>query len=297
MIVIFNPTAGPRRSAILDRVLTALRCAGAEVDLRPTACPRDATRIAETLTPPADGLVVAAGGDGTLSEVADGLLRNPLARELRLGVIPLGTANVLAHEIGLGRNPRAIASTLLAGVPKPLHAGRIHTADGAERTFLMMAGAGFDAAVVAAVTPELKRFCGKGAYVLHTLRLACRGGFGDLDVRIDGVAMKAKSVVVCNGCHYGGPYRLAPAADLARAEFEVVLVDTAGGFSTLAQGLRLMLGILHRAPGVRIVRGREVEIGGSGPLQADGDVAADLPVRVSASEVALSLMTPAPVRA
>lgn len=290
MIIIYNPAAGPRRRALLDPVLARLRARGAGVALCPTTAPRDAARIARTLEPPADGLVVAAGGDGTIAEVAEGLLDNPRGAELRLGVIPLGTANVLAHEIGLARDADAIVAALLDGRPQPLHAGRIGEG-AAARVFLMMAGAGFDAAVVAAVGPQLKRLCGKGAYVLHTLRLATRR-FPALDLRVDGVPMRAKNVVVCNGAHYGGPYRLAPGADLREPSFEVVLLDDAGGPAVAIQGARLMRGTLHRAKGTRTVSARVVEILGQGPLQADGDVAAALPVRIAASDAFLTLMTP-----
>ncbi len=290
MIVIHNPAAGPRRRALLAPVLAALAARGANVELRATAGPGDATRIAREAPAPADGLVVAAGGDGTIAEVAAGLLQHPARSDLRLGVIPLGTANVLAHEIGLSRRPDAVVGALLDGVPRPLHPGRIGEGDSA-RVFLMMAGAGFDAAVVAAVGPGLKRLCGMGAYVLHTLRLAARR-FAPLDVVVDGVPMRAKSVVVCNGAHYGGPYRLAPGANLEVPGFEVVLLDAAGGLGVAAQGLRLMRGTLHRAPGTRIITARVIEIIGGGPLQADGDIVASLPARLQASRGFLTLMTP-----
>lgn len=292
MIVIFNPVAGPRRGALLGRVLARLRALGAEVELCPTACAGDATRIAATLAPPADRLVVAAGGDGTLAEVAQGLLRNPAAARLRLGVIPLGTANVLAHEIGLPRRAGAIVRTLLAGRPMPLHVGRIEAENAAPRAFLMMAGAGFDAAVVAAVTPGFKRRCGKGAYLWHALRLAFTGRFAAIELRIDGATHRAAAAVVCNGRSYGGPYRLAPAADLTRPEFEVVLLERAGGLHLFAQALRLAAGVLHRAPGARVLAARQVEILGVGPLQADGDLAAMRPARISATADFLELMTP-----
>jgi len=155
----------------------------------------------------------------------------------------------------------------------------------------MMAGAGFDAAVVAAVGPRLKRLCGKGAYVLRTLHLATRR-YPVLEVRVDGVPMRAKSVVVCNGAHYGGPYRLAPDANLGVPRFEVVLLDAAGGANVAIQGARLMRGTLHRANGTRTFSARVVEILGDGPLQADGDIAAALPVRIATSETFLTLMTP-----
>jgi len=290
MIIIFNPTAGPRRRALLTPVLNRLRSLDVAVDLRPTTGPRDAARMASELEPPADGLVVAAGGDGTIAEVAEGLRENPRCADIRLGVIPLGTANVLAHEIGLARDADAVVAALLDGTPQPLHVGLIGTG-AATRAFLMMAGAGFDAAVVAAVGPRLKQLCGKGAYVLHTLRLAPRR-FPTLEVRVDGMPMRAKSVVVCNGAHYGGPYRLAPDANLRMPRFEVVLLDAAGGASVAVQGARLMRGTLHHAKGTRTISARVVEILGDGPLQADGDIAAALPVRIAASEAFLTLMTP-----
>lgn len=290
MIIVFNPAAGPRRRNLLDRVLLSLAATGAAVELRPTSGPRDAARIARDAAP-ADGLVVAAGGDGTVAEVAEGLIANPVGKGLRLGVIPLGTANVLAHEIGLPRDPEAVARVLLHGIPLPLHLGRV-ASGGQARVFSMMAGAGFDAAVVAAVKPPLKRLCGKGAYVLHALRLAGLGRFPLLDVVVDGIPMRAKSVVVCNGARYGGPYRLAPKANVSQPGFEVVLLDSAGGMSFVTQGLRLMRGTLHRAGGTRIVSGHVIEIIGHGPLQADGDIVAFLPAKIEATHGFLTLMTP-----
>ncbi len=238
--------------------------------------------------------MAAAGGDGTVAEVLNGLIRNPARDALRLGLIPLGTANVLAHEIALLRRAAVIADTLLAGAPLAFHPGRIRRANGGERYFLMMAGAGFDAAVVAAVTPAAKRRLGKGACVVETLRQARRHDFPDLAVTIDGVPHAAKSVVICNGRHYGSPYLLAPAADIATPGFQVVLLADAGGGTTLSQGLRLMLGRLHRAPRVRVLAANRVGIDGGIdlPLQADGDNAGTLPVAIEATTIRLSLMTP-----
>ncbi len=294
MIVIFNPTAGSRRQGLLDRVLARLAAAGTSVDLRPTARAGDAEEIAATLPPPPDGLIAAAGGDGTLSEVLNGLIRNPARDRLRLGVIPLGTANVLAHEIGLPRRAAPIAETLLHGRNLPLHPGLIRRADGSARHFLMMAGAGFDAAVVDGVSPAVKRRLGKGAYVLETLRQAARS-FPALDVEVDGVPHAAQSVVVCNGRRYGGPYLLAPDADLADAAFQVALVRRAGGLATLVQGIALTLGYLPRLPGVRLLPAHSVVLAGPAelPLQADGDSSGTLPVRVETSAIRVALVVPA----
>lgn len=292
MLVIFNPTAGCRRRSRLDRVLAALAAAGAEVDLRPTAHAGDAEAIAAAAVPPADGLIVAAGGDGTLAEVVNGLAANPAREAFRLGLIPLGTANVLAHEIGLPGDAAGIARVLLAGETRTVHPGRIRGADGRARHFLMMAGAGFDAAVVAAVSPGLKRRLGKGAYVWQTLRRAAAGRCPGLTVSADGVEFAAQSVVACNGRRYGGPYVLAPGADLSEPWFQVVVLARAGGWRVIPQGLRLMLGTLAAAPGVRLTAARRISVSGTGCLQADGDAAGPLPAVIESSGISLALVAP-----
>ncbi|MBN2751132.1 MAG: diacylglycerol kinase family lipid kinase [Rhodospirillaceae bacterium] len=292
MIVIFNPTAGRRRSTLLNRVLGQLTAAGAAITLHPTTCAGDAEAIAARLSPPDDGLVVAAGGDGTIAEVVNGLLANPSRDALRLGVIPLGTANVLAHEIALSAHPNRITKTLLEGRIMPVYPGLIRHTDGTTRAFLMMVGAGFDAAVVAAVTPTRKRRLGKGAYVLQTLQCAATRTFPTFTVEVNGQTLSAQSIVICNGCHYGGPYRLAPAANLSQPEFQVVVLSQAGGWHALRQGLHLILGTMSHAPGVRILPAHQITIDSRGPLQADGDPAGVLPATITTTQQALSLMVP-----
>ena len=111
--VIYNPTAGWRRRARLERVLERLGELGASVTLRETRGRGDAEMLARAADPAACDAVVAAGGDGTINEVMNGLDR----RNLPLGIVPLGTANVLAAEIGLPREPRAQAEAIACGRP------------------------------------------------------------------------------------------------------------------------------------------------------------------------------------
>ena len=129
----------------------------------------------------------------------------------------------------------------------------------------MMAGAGFDAAVVEGVTPAAKRRLGKGAYVAETLRLAMTGAFPDLAVEVDGRPFAAKSVVVCNGRRYGGAYVLPPAADISHPGFQVILLKGAGGWRTLTQGLNLMLGRLARDSGTQVLSADRVVIAAPPP--------------------------------
>ena len=154
LLIIFNPAAGWRRRQRLAPVLTRLREHGCALVVRETQGPGDAERFAAEVDPDAFDIVVAAGGDGTVNETINGLARSGLP----LGLIPLGTANVLAAEIGLRTDPASLARCLVFGEPRPIALG---AANG--RRFILMAGAGFDAQVVAGVSVPMKRWLGKGA--------------------------------------------------------------------------------------------------------------------------------------
>ncbi len=165
VLVIHNPTAGWRRRRRFERILSALIAAGVDVDVRPTTRRGDAEAFARAADPAEHDAIAVAGGDGTINEVVNGLGD----KKLPLAVIPLGTANVLAHEIGLGGSPREIAETIARGRPQPISVGIVNG-----RRFVMMAGFGFDAHVVAEVKPMIKKLFGKIAYVISTLKaLVC----------------------------------------------------------------------------------------------------------------------------
>ena len=106
MVIVFNPAAGRRRAHLLWRVLDPLMASGVRLEIVETTRRGDARVLARDAAAKGARLVVAAGGDGTIAEVSNGLIGTDAA----LGVIPLGTANVLAHEIGLPFLPTAIAA-------------------------------------------------------------------------------------------------------------------------------------------------------------------------------------------
>jgi diacylglycerol kinase family enzyme len=158
----------------------------------------------------------------------------------------------------------------------------------------MMAGVGFDAHVVANINLALKRRTGKIAYVLETLGQALKYGFPACRVTIDGKIHHARSVVVCNGRHYGGPFVAAPAADLGSPSFEVCLFEHGGWSHVLRYGAALVMGRLWALPDVRIVKASSLRIDGQGglPVQADGDIIANLPVDITVAERTLDLIVP-----
>lgn len=291
MLLVFNPTAGRRRGR-LDAILRNLRARGWDVDLQETTGPADATRIARDEARDYDVLAVA-GGDGTLNEAANGLAirgADVMERAPVLAVLPFGTANVLAHEIGLGSDQARITDAAAAGRPTEIYLGQ---ANG--RRFLLMAGVGFDAAVVAGVGAALKRRFGKGAYVWRMLVELLRYDFPAFTVTIDGIAYPCASAIVAKGHFYGGRFVCAPDAKLTDADFQVCLFLSAGRLAVLRYAVALGLGRLHKLSDVKLVRGREIHIDGpaGAPVQGDGDIIAALPASLSIVANPITLLYPA----
>ncbi len=287
VLVIFNPVAGWRRHRRLARVIDALEARGCAVTLRETGARGDAERFAREAV--ADGghdAVVAAGGDGTINEVANGLEGS----DLPLGVIPIGTANVFAIEIGLRGRIDSVADIIAHGTPQPIYLGRTEG-----RAFVMMLGVGFDSRAVAGVDLGIKRRFGKLAYVISGLRELMRGAGEGLRVVADGQRYEAGWVVVSKGAHYGGDFELAPDASLGEAAFRLCIFPRARRIDLIGYLIALGLGRMRSLKTVRFVRATSVTIEGAQgePIQADGDVIGQLPISVEVGRRPIQLLAPA----
>lgn len=273
LLVIRNPTAGQRRSRRFHDGLSHLREMVPDVEVRDTQGRGHAARLAQDAPANVDA-VIAAGGDGTINEVISGLMGRPDG-PLPLGILPLGTANVLAHELKLPIAIKAAAEIIAGGRIRDIHLGQ---ANG--HPFAMMAGVGFDAMVVEEVPLKLKRAIGKGAYVWQSLRQWLRPLPGPYRVTIDGEQLTASAVIAANGHYYGGRFVLAPAARLADPSLEICLFLGKGRAAALRAMIGLVTGRAHKLSDVRIVTTRSVRIEGpsTDPVQADGDIVARLPV-------------------
>jgi diacylglycerol kinase (ATP) len=285
LLIIFNPATGWRRRRRLAPVLAQLRAHGCALVLRETQSSGDAERFAAEVDPAEFDLVVAAGGDGTVNETINGLARSGLP----LALIPLGTANVLAAEIGLSTDPTAVARCVAFGQPRPIALG---AANG--RRFILMAGAGFDANVVAGVSVPMKRWLGKGAYVLSALRQLLVFSYPAYEVRTDNTVRQAASVIVANARHYGGRFVCAPAASLESGTLQVCLFERGGRLAVIGYALALVTGRLPTLPGYRLIEARRIEIRGrpGEPLQGDGDSIGRLDATIEVLPNALDLIFP-----
>jgi diacylglycerol kinase family enzyme len=290
MLIVFNPAAGAGRRRRLARALAALGRLGLRPDLAETERPGHAESLAREAARRGVSVVVAAGGDGTIAEVASGIAGSGAA----LGVVPLGTANVLAWELGLPPAPERAAAVLAAGRQALLRPGLARLADGRQRLFVQMLGAGFDAAVVHGLDLRLKRRLGRGAYVLQALREAGRQRFPAIALELDGApAPQGASVIVTKGRLYAGRYLLAPGAQPAAQGFWVASFRHPGALSALGCGLALPLGLLPRMPGVELCQARHIRLSGDGVMvQADGDPFGGLPVEVMDAPGPISVVLP-----
>jgi YegS/Rv2252/BmrU family lipid kinase len=290
LLIIYNPAAGQRRRRRFEAVLGALRARGCPLVLRETAGPGDAEALARGADPEAADLVVAAGGDGTINEVVNGLAGpGGPGDALPLAVLPLGTANVLAAEIGLDFDPAALARTIAEGPARPVALGQAN-----DRLFSVVLGAGFDAHAVDGVDTRLKRVIGKGAYVWEAARQLFVFGFPEYRVMLDGTRHGAASVIVAKGRYYAGRFVVAPEGRFAEPLLQVCLFTRPGAWNALRYAAALGLRRLDRLPDVRVLPAREVVIEGpeGDPVQGDGDILTRLPVTVRVLPEALKIVMP-----
>jgi len=288
ILIIVNPAAGRARSSErrLGRFVAALERQGCTVVLRRAGpSPGQVERLAGQAEPGFEA-IVAAGGDGTISAVVNGLG----GRAVPFGVLPLGSANVLAREIRLPRAPEALASLITTGPVSPIWLGRV-----GERAFVMMASAGFDSEIVAALSPELKRRVGRLAFAWGFLVRLWHCPACELTVRADGVEYRAAAVVAAKGRHYAGPFVVAPGADLAEPVLELVLLDRRGRWAMLRYATALFLGRVPRLGDIAIVRARQASVAGNRalPVQADGEIVGELPITLAVADRPLLLIRPA----
>jgi hypothetical protein len=268
MLIIFNPVAGRRRAQRLWRVLDIMATSGVRLEIVETQHAGHARELARTAAHKnGHHLVVAAGGDGTIAEVAAGLAGS----DCKLGIIPIGTANVLAHELGLTFSPAGVAAALAFGRTAVLWPGAAVGVEGT-RLFVQMLGAGFDAQVVKNLSLKLKRAIGRTSYVLQSVRELGRYGFPPITVSLDGKCSEAGSVIVSKGSLYAGRYLVAPGCRPTDRGFSVVLFERPGALQAAMCGAALPLNMIPHMPGVRVMRAEHVELDCStAPAQTDGD--------------------------
>jgi len=236
-------------------------------------------------------LIIAAGGDGTINEVAEGMVHS----HVPLGILPAGTANVLAMEMRLGGNLEHAADKLEECRAHRISVGYVACGNGIARYFLLMAGAGLDAHVAYHVSAPLKARAGKLAYWFAGWRLLGRD-LPEFTVEANGVKRHCSFALLSKVRTYGGDFEIARHVTLFDDEFEMVLFEGRSTFLYVKYFLALMLDRLGKTKGVTVLRTSEASLSGPGDVlvytQIDGEVAGHLPAQVRIVPDALTLLVP-----
>lgn len=283
--IIHNPRAGRKRLYRFNAVLNTLREAGHRYEIVETVQAGDAAAIARETTRDRVDVLVVAGGDGTVNDALQGIGPDTPP----LGVLPLGTANVLAHEIGIGTNSRRIADCLMHGEVLQVRPGVVNG-----HRFMMMAGVGLDAQVVSDLRRVMKSRFGKAAYLIEVTRTLRRWSCDDISLISEGSGHSVATVIVSRGKRYGGSFILAPGGDITAPAFQVTLFPSGRPLSVFARFVAIPLRLVHRLKLVQQVEteGLEIEGPAGDPVQADGDIVAVLPARIRLSPDTINLCVP-----
>lgn len=280
-LLVFNPIAGVAGRRLIDRVTEALESRGATVV---RAKPGNGGADLTILDSESFDAAIAAGGDGTFRALA-----KALGTRLPIGFLPMGTGNVLAHEIGQPWGPAALADLYMRGPDIRIEGG---LANG--EPFFLMAGAGFDGDVIARLDTGLKRRIGKAAYVGPVLgALSCAPSA--FTIEIDGVSHRAGWIVVAKARRYGGSFVIAPDAGIQNDGLVAVLFKSESRLKLIRHLLALGAGLTRADPGIAFIRCRHVRItaGTSKPVEIDGDPFDTTPLEVVAGGPAARLIVPA----
>jgi YegS/Rv2252/BmrU family lipid kinase len=304
VLVIANPaSAGGRTGRRWAAIAAGLREAGLDFDSVLTDRAGQATELSREAVRRSVPLVVAAGGDGTVNEVANGFFEagEAIPTGSRLGVLPMGSGGDFRRTLGLALEPREAARVLLAGTPRRLDAGRVtYRAPGGGtgvRHFVNIADAGIGGEVVRRVNRGRKRLGPATFMVASALALA---GWRNrpMTVRVDGSEHRlvAQQVVVANCQYYGGGMRIAPMALPDDGLLDVILVGDLGlvenvrGLSKVRAGRHLEAG----NPKWSAHRARRVEV--SSPLDVlldlDGEQPGTVPATFEVMPGVLTVMAP-----
>jgi YegS/Rv2252/BmrU family lipid kinase len=292
--IIFNPTARGDKARQFRRALAGL---SRQCVLKPTTAPGAAIPLAAEAVQEGFATVVAAGGDGTVSEVVSGLANAPGGLErARLGVIPLGTVNVFAKELDLPHDLSQAWAVIEQGRESRVDLPRVAFAaqgQAQQRWFIQLAGAGFDARAVELVDWEWKRKTGLLAYALAVLR-AMRGSAPLVNAQGGGQQASGELALIGNGRFYAGRIPVFPQGDPRDGLLEVRVFPkvnwallTRFGWGWLTEGE-------FRQPGEVCFRAESVTLSSrnSVPFEVDGDCVGRLPATFSVRPKALRVVVP-----
>ena len=286
ILVIFNPFARSERAKGLRDKIQAL---DPRVVVRPTGGPGHAADLARQAVEEGFGTVVAAGGDGTINEVVNGLAGSGV----RLGLLPLGTMNVFASELGIpGNRLRRGWEIIRAGHCRPVDLARAN-----RHHFVQLAGVGFDAQAVAGVNREAKKNFGPLSYIISAAKVVAERKPPLLRIEAeDEPAREGSFVLVGNGRYYGAPLAVFKQAVIDDGLLDVIVLRNLGYLDFVRYIQRIIMGTHLGLKDVEYFQTRRVTVevasGQDIPFEADGELIGYAPVTFEIVGPQLQVLAP-----
>ncbi|HCP39989.1 MAG TPA: hypothetical protein DIT98_19415 [Verrucomicrobiales bacterium] len=263
-----------------------------------TSGPGDAEKLASEAIQSGFTTVIAAGGDGTVYEVLNGLLStNVDCDKYRLGVLPLGTVNVFAKELGFSMNIARCQEVLYKGVSRNIDLPIVRfKKDSLEkrRYFVQLAGAGLDAFAIQEVNSKMKKQLGPIAYVAAGLKVLGKT-LPQIQCRTaEGMQVEGKLVLLGNGAFYGGRFRVFPDANLDDGLIHAIVFQDVKWFQLPWRGIGLFLNKLHTQSGVTYLKSTSLELKSEelAFFELEGEVVGQLPANFQMSSKKLQVIVP-----
>jgi YegS/Rv2252/BmrU family lipid kinase len=295
-ILIVNPRTGryshkTNRTRSAESISESLASQRVDCETVFTTGPGDAAKIAAQAAKSGVREIIVYGGDGTINEALQGLVGS----DTKLAILPGGTANVLARELGLPLQIESAAAVIARRNSQRVHVGvAIDETSGFRRYFLLMAGIGLDAEVVQQVNPELKRRLGKGAFWLTGLSQLAKWNPVNFNLEVNGATYEATFALVGNAASYGRNLAITPGARIDHPEFEICIVQTTSRiqYLKLLSNAMQTKGVQPGQKGVCFVRSQVVRAAGNVPVQVDGEVIGTLPMRFEIAPQTIGIVVP-----
>ncbi len=297
-LAIVNPVAGlPHARGRWDGIEAALRTAGVPLDVVRTQRPQDGEVIARRAVLEGRRRLIAAGGDGSVNDILNGVMNAGLAdtREVTLAVAPTGTGNDWARSLGIGRPPSGVAAAICAGRSMLHDVGTVDYpgSQTPRRWFINVAGAGYDAYMTARIPRPVPS-------ALTYLRVAISGllSYRAPRFRIDADGAKFEDrmllVFAANAQYCGNRMHVAPLARTDDGLLDVVMVQELGLLAVLPKFVKLYRGTLLGDPAVHHARAARVRVEADPPaeIQADGQMSGRTPAEFSVLRQALNVVVP-----
>ena len=289
IVLIANPAAKRASERKIRKAVELLKASGREVKVFLTGRRGDAEGMARKAAESGASLIIASGGDGTFNEVMNGIANT----DARMAILPMGTTNVLAKELDVPETVEGAIGVALKMRAHLVSLGRIDflsDSSPATRYFCLMAGIGFDGETVRSVSGVLKKYSGKGAYILGGVKTLMKYCPEPLTFTVDGQRYTGYSGIIGKASRYGGNFEVTPDARLGNPDLYVFIMHGKKQFDLVRYTLGVLAGRHLGFKDITYRKAHSISVEGNACIQIDGDYIGRTPAAITVAPDSLRLI-------